>query len=189
MDDVIDTLKKAAENFEDAKKILRAGDMASGCIRSHIARAQGFTPLSPATAAFRGSGIPLNDTGNLRDSITYEIVSRTTVSVGTVRKDAPIHNSGGTITAKKNWLFIPSPEARKFGARVKKPGEVLAAVRNSGCSVFRIGRTVCYSSGRTKGKPVVLYYLKKSVSIPRREFFYLSEQELNTILKSLAPDI
>ena len=33
------------------------------------------------------------------------------------------------------------------------------------------------------------YYLKKSVEIPKREFFYLTDEELNQITKEVADEI
>lgn len=162
--------------------------MAEGFIRNHIYRSEGLSPLSAATEGYRGKGKPLQDTGNLRDSITFEVTGKDTVSVGTTRKDAPIHNSGGTITAKKNWLYIPAAGTRQLERRYgKRPKDVLSGLRSDGASVFRIGRTVCYSTGKTKGKPKVAYYLKKSVVIPKREFFYLSDYEVKLILQEIAP--
>ena len=35
----------------------------------------------------------------------------------------------------------------------------------------------------------VAYYLKKSVEIPKREFFYLTDEELNQITKEVADEI
>jgi len=187
-DDAVGTLENLSRDLSDMNRVYKAGAMAESFIRQHIYRSEGMSPLSAATEGYRGKGKPLMDTGNLRDSITYEVIDRETVSVGTTAKQAPLHNNGGTITAKKNWLFIPSPNARKLERTYgKKPGDVLSGLRSNGASVFRIGRTVCYSSDETKGKPHVVYYLKKSVVIPKREFFYLSDYEVKLILQEIAP--
>lgn len=189
-DDAIGTLQNLGTDLRDMNRVYKAGAMAESFIRQHIYRSEGMSPLSAATEGYRGKGKPLMDTGNLRDSITYEVIDRETVSVGTTAKQAPLHNNGGTITAKKKWLFIPSANARTFERKFgKKPGDVLSGLRANGASVFRIGRTVCYSSSETQGKPRVVYYLKKSVIIPKREFFYLSDYEVNLILKEIAPKV
>ena len=99
-------LEDMAKNLDEKSKAKKAGLMASEMIRSHIYTGEGMPPLSAATTAYRGQGKPLQDTGALRDSITYELIGNNTASVGTDKVYAPIQNNGGTITAKKNWLFI-----------------------------------------------------------------------------------
>ena len=161
--------------------------MAESFIKDHIYKSQGFSPLSSATQAYRGNGKALQDTGNLRDSITYE-VNGNTASVGTTMQYAAIHNNGATITAKKSWLFIPAKGTRQLERRYgKKPKDVLSGLRSDGFSPFRMGRTVCYT--QKNKKRVVVYYLKKSVVIPKREFFYLTDYEVKLIMKEIAPKI
>lgn len=190
MANAIDTLQNLQKDLSSKAKVYTAGAMAESFIRSHINTGLGMSPLSAATTSYRGQGKPLEDTGNLRDSITYQVINASTATVGTTRKDAALHNKGGTITAKKNWLFIPAAGTRKLERTYgKKPGDVLSGLRSNGASVFRIGRTVCYSSPDTQGKPKVVYYLKKSVIIPKREFFYLSDYEVKLIMQEIAPKI
>lgn len=182
---VLDGLRDALQGIA----MNRIGVMAQEMIRNHIYRGKGFTPLSPATTAYRGNGKPLMDTGSLRDSITFE-AGKDSVSVGTVREDAPLHNNGGVITARKSWLYIPAAGTRQLQRRYGyKPGEVLAGLKADGCSVFRIGRTVCYKRNGRGAKPRTVYYLKKSVEIPKREFFYLTDKEADLILKELGSEI
>ena len=188
---VLDGLRDALQGIT----MNRIGVMAQEMIRNHIYRGNGFAPLSPATTAYRGNGKPLMDTGSLRDigslwgSITFE-AGKDTVSVGTVRKDAPLHNDGGVITARKSWLYIPAAGTRRLQRRYGyKPGEVLAGLKADGCSVFRIGRTVCYKRNRRGAEPRTVYYLKKSVEIPKREFFYRTDKEADLILKELGSEI
>ena len=52
--------------------------------------------------------------------------------------------------------------------------------------VYRAGRAVFYREKEKGSKAHVAYYLKKSVEIPKREFFYLTDEELNqrVIIKS-----
>ncbi len=182
---VLDDITAKIKNL-DMNKL---GAMAADMIRSHIYKGKGFEPLSPATAAYRGNGRPLLDTGNLRDSITYK-AEKDSVSVGTVRPDAPLHNSGGVINAKKSWLYIPAAGTRKLQRRYGyKPGEVLAGLKAEGYSVFRIRRTVCYLPKGRNRKPRTVYYLKKSVTIPKREFFFLSDRETKQLCKEIGNEI
>ncbi len=188
-DSAIESLDQLSQTLQSQSAVYTAGSMAESFIRNHIYTGQGFSPLSAATEGYRGKGRPLQDTGALRDSITYE-VNGSTAFVGTESKYAPLHNSGGTITAKKNWLFIPAAGTRQLERLYgRKPKDVLAGLRTNGASVFRIGRTVCYSSAKNGHEPKVVYYLKKSVNIPKREFFYLSDYEVNLILKEIAPKV
>lgn len=178
-----------AENLTDQKRVLKAGIMGADYIRKHIQDAD-FEPLSSVTVEYRGKGDPLKDTLSLRDSITFELVNGATVSVGTNKLYAPIQNNGGVITARKQWLFIPAGGTRQLERRYgRKPGDVLSGLRNEGYWVYRVGRTVCYRKKSKKAKPHVAYYLKKSVEIPKREFFYLTDNELETILSEVTGDI
>ena len=188
-DGVTPVLEGLAHELENPP-LKKIGEMASEMIRNHIYRGEGFEPLSPATQAYRGRGRPLQDTGNLRDSITSVVTDSNTVSVGTTAENAPIHNSGGVITAKKNWLWIPAAGTRQLERRYgRKPGDVLKGLRGDDCWVYRVGRTVCYRKKRKGSKARVVYYLKKSVRIPKREFFYITNDEAETLLEEIFNDI
>ena len=182
-------LEDMAKNLDEKSKAKKAGLMASEMIRSHIYTGEGMPPLSAATTAYRGQGKPLQDTGALRDSITYELIGNNTASVGTNKVYAPIQNNGGTITAKKNWLFIPAAGVKKlersFGYG---PTNVLKGLKVKNY-VYRVGRTICYRERGTNAPGRVVYYLKKSVVIPKRRFFYLTDEEISQILSEVSNDI
>lgn len=190
--DVDAELKKITAELSDSGKVALAGVKAADIIRKHLYEGEGFEPLGQVTKDYRGDskGRPLLDTGHLRDSFTAELVNKETVSVGTTVKYAPIQNNGGVITAKKEWLFIPGPRMRyyerKFG---RKPGDVLNGLRSEGFWVYRAGRAVFYREKEKGSKAHVAYYLKKSVEIPKREFFYLTDEELNQITEEVADEI
>lgn len=189
MSEISDTLDALASDLTKSTRIQKVGIMAADTIRDHIQDSD-FQPLSGATVEYRGQGDPLKDTGSLRDSITAELINGTTVSVGTNKLYAPIQNNGGVITARKNWLFIPASGTRQLERRYgRKPGDVLTGLRNEDYWVYRVGRTVCYRKKSKRAKPHVAYYLKKSVEIPKREFFYLTDKELETILSEVTGDI
>jgi phage gpG-like protein len=188
--DVFDTLSeltKALQNSE--RKQRKVGSMATDMIRSHLYRGQGFAPLSPATAEYRGAGRPLQDTGALRDSITYSLAGSDTVSVGTNKPYAKIQNNGGVIRAKKNWLWIPATGTRQLQRRYGYGvTAVLNGLKAAGYSVFRKGRTVCFRKKGEKNAHTA-FYLKKSVEIPKREFFYLTEKEKTQLMQEVGLDL
>ena len=190
MNNVLDELEELERKLQRREKVEKAGVMASDMIRKHIYKGEGFDPLAPVTAAYRGKGRPLQDTSPLRKSIASEMTAADTVSVGTTVRYAPLHNAGGTIRAKKDWLFIPAAGVRKWERRVgKSPSAVIAALKGLNYSIYRVGRTVCARKREKGAKAKTLYYLKKSVEIPKREFFYLTDSESDRILKELTDDI
>jgi phage gpG-like protein len=186
---VIDTLDGLSKALQSPAKLGTIGGMAADLIRGHIHQGSpGWSPLAPATVAYRGEGKPLQDTGGLRDSITFSYVDGRTVSVGTNKPYAKIQNNGGVIRAKKNWLWIPAAGTRQLQRRYGySPTEVLRGLKAEGYSVFRKGRTMCYrrKGGKKTAKPKVAYYLKKSVEIPARPFFYLTPEETALIMKEV----
>jgi phage gpG-like protein len=192
---VIETLDNLANSIKTPSKLEAIGGKAAEMIRGRIHSGRGFAPLSPATAAYRGAGRPLQDTGALRDSITFKVIDERTVTVWTNKPYAAIQNNGGVIRAKKNWLWIPAAGVRQL-MRGKNggysPTEVIRKKKSEGYSVFRIGRTVVWKEKRKTrneaGKLVynkthVLYYLKKSVEIPARPFFYLTDKDVGLLMK------
>ena len=190
MNNVLEELEELEKKLERTDRLEKAGVMASDMIRRHIYKGEGFDPLAPVTAAYRGKGRPLQDTNTMRDSISSEMTSPDTVSVGTSSRYAPLHNAGGTIRAKKDWLFIPASGVRKLErTHGKSPAAVIAALKGLDYSIYRVGRTVCARKKEKGAKAKTLYYLKKSVEIPKREFFYLTDSEAEKILKELTNDI
>lgn len=183
-------LEDMAKNLDEKSKADKAGKFAMEAIRGHIYYATGMPPLSAATRAFRGSDAkPLQDSTGLRESITYELIGNNTASVGTNKIYAPIQNNGGTITAKKNWLFIPAAGVKKLeGSFGYGPTNVLNGLKVKNY-VYRVGRTICYRKRGTNAPGRVVYYLKKSVVIPKRRFFYLSDEEISQMLSEVSNDI
>jgi phage gpG-like protein len=188
---VIETLDNLANSLKTPSKLGTIGGMAVEMIRGKIHSGQGFAPLSPATAAYRGAGRPLQDTSGLRYSITFKVVDDT-VTVGTNKPYAAIQHNGGVINAKKNWLWIPAAGTRQLQRRYGYgPTDVLNGLKTAGYSIFRKGRTMCYrekkkrrnEGGQLQNVDHVLYYLKKSVEIPARPFFYLSDKEMDLLMR------
>jgi phage gpG-like protein len=186
----IDTLESLSKTLQTPAKLETVGGMAVEIIRGHIHEGRGWSPLAPATAAYRGEGRPLRDTGGLRDSITFSRVDGRTVRVGTNKPYARIQNNGGVVRAKKNWLWIPGPGLRKLQRRYGySPTEVLRGLKAEGYSVFRMGRTMAYKKPGKRSKLRVAYYLKKSVEIPARPFFYLTPEETALIMREVGLEL
>lgn len=189
---VQETLDRLGENLKTAAKKAKLGVMAADMIRDHIYKGECFAPLSAATRAYRGQGRPLQDTGALRDSITSEQVNDTTISVGTTKVYAPIQNNGGVIRPKKGkWLWIPAAGTRQLQRRYGySVTQVLTGLKGEGYSVYRAGRTVCYrKKGGKKTASKVVFYLKESVEIPARKFFYLSDEEITRLKEELGNEL
>lgn len=189
---VQDTLDRLGENLKTAGKKAKLGVMAADMIRDHIYKGEGFAPLSAATRAYRGQGRPLQDTGALRDSITSEQVNDTTYSVGTTKIYAPIQNNGGVIRPKKGkLLWIPAAGTRQLQRRYGySVTQVLTGLKGEGYSVYRAGRTVCYRrKGGEETASRVVFYLKESVEIPARKFFYLSDEEITQLKEELGNEL
>lgn len=188
--EVSEELNRIAQKISKPEKLSKAGTLAAETIRKHLYEGDGFEPLSKVTSDYRGKGKPLQDTGSLRDSITAELVNKNTVSVGTNKVYAPIQNNGGTITAKKQWLWIPGPRMRsyqrRYGYDVK---DVLEGLRSEDFYVYRVGRTIQYREKKKGSTAHIAFYLKKSVEIPKREFFYLSDRELQQIVDEVFDEI
>ncbi|MDY4466143.1 MAG: hypothetical protein SPE30_07650 [Candidatus Treponema excrementipullorum] len=189
---VQETLDRLGENLKTAAKKAKLGVMAADMIRDHIYKGEGFAPLSAATRAYRGDGQPLRDTTALLNSITSEQVNDTTISVGTTKVYAPIQNNGGVIRPKKGkWLWIPAAGTRQLQRRYGySVTQVLTGLKGEGYSVYRAGRTVCYrKKGGKKKASKVVFYLKESVEIPARKFFYLSDEEINQLKEELGNEL
>lgn len=189
---VQETLDRLGENIKTAAKKAKLGVMAADMIRDHIYKGEGFAPLSAATRAYRGDGQPLRDKTALLNSITSEQVNDTTISVGTTKVYAPVQNNGGVIRPKKGkWLWIPAAGTRQLQSRYGySVTQVLTGLKGEGYSVYRAGRTVCYrKKGGKKTASKVVFYLKESVEIPARKFFYLSDEEINQLKEELGNEL
>lgn len=141
---------------------------------------KGKKTLSPARLATKraGRGTILNDTGRLANSInsSWDI---STVKVGTNLVYAGIHQNGGIIKPKnaKN-LCIPATKQTSLMSATKGVRATLDFFKKKG-KVWFAGKVILFQVG--KNKPEVLFYLKKSVEMPKRQFLYISEQDKRAI--------
>jgi len=162
----------------------RIGQYAVSAIQKKIGGGD-FTPNAPVTSSVKKGSPPLSDRGHLVSSIDYRVTDGN-VYVGTNHPGAIVNNYGGTISAKKSWLLIPaSSKTRTLQRRYGwTPKAVCDGLRSDGFSVWRQGRALFYrqkGTGSSKKKAVMLYILKKSVRIPKREFMRLTQEEIDDL--------
>lgn len=127
-----------------------------------------WKPLSKVTlAARRGGTHPLLDKGMLRDSVNFQ-VSSDAVTIGTVLKQARVHQLGATIRPKRaKMLAIPL----KKEARARSPRDF------PDLFVWRRFGKVFLARASTRGNLSLMYLLKRSVKIPARAFIGISRED------------
>lgn len=179
-------LDDLAKKLESPALRVRIGEFSVAAIQAKIAGGK-FTPNAPLTTNVKKGSPPLSDRGLLVNSITYR-TSADSVHIGTTHPGAGVNNYGGTIRAKKGFLLIPASSRtrtlnRRYGWTAK---EVLAGLRADGYSVWRQGRAIFYrqkGSGSGRKKPIMVYILKQSVTIPKREFMKLTSEEVDALFE------
>ncbi|MCF7952391.1 MAG: phage virion morphogenesis protein [Spirochaetaceae bacterium] len=147
-------------------------------------------PNAPLTRAVKQGSKTLRDTGGLLASFAGRS-DRTSAQVGTNKKQARILQEGGTITPKKaKSLAIPASARtrtmmRRYGAR---PRSCITGMKGAGYSVWTQGSVIMARKGK-KGRPFVLFILKKSVKIPARPFLYIDKQDEAIILEMIRREL
>jgi hypothetical protein len=71
----VNLIKMLRGQLNPAVALRQLGAMAQGFVQKHI-RSGDFTPLKPATIAAKGSSKPLIDTGQMVQSVTFEVRSK-----------------------------------------------------------------------------------------------------------------
>lgn len=165
----------------------------------------GIRPANaPLTTAVKQNSKTLRDRGQLLSSITSRS-DATSAIVGTNHIGAKIHQYGGTIKAKKKWLFIPASswtraQQRRYGFA---PGEVMKGLKENGYNVWyqvnqnsgvvmaekKLKRYRRDSEGKKIHNALVLFILKKSVKIPARPFLYVDETDHKVIGRMLSETV
>lgn len=160
---------------------------------------QGVAPSNaPLTVAVKQGSRTLRDRGDLMASIAGKATS-SEASVGTNKLYARIQHFGGTIRAKKQWLFIPaSAETRKMQRKYSySVGELMRKMRTDGYNVWfqvngnkgvvmaekKLKRYKRDDSGKKIHKAFVLFILKKQVTIPARPFLTIDDLDEKVILR------
>jgi len=159
---------------------------ANHMISSTQAKIKGDVPPgnAPLTVAIKRNSKTLRDSGELMASIAGSFNSDG-AAVGTNKSYARINQFGGTIRAKKTWLFIPAgSQTRTLQRRYDfKVGPLIRKMRSSGYSVwFQVkGSKGVVLAREGKKKPFVLFILKKEVKIPARPFLTITQRDRDII--------
>jgi len=126
--------------------------------------------LAPLTVATRrkNSSKPLNNSGRLLNSIRSTVTEKT-VEVGSDLLYARIHEYGGTIKAKKQFLWIP---ANQEVARYAETYGVKATIDYLKKKYkFWVGKKAAFiQTGKSAKSTKIAFILKKSVTIPKRSY-------------------
>lgn len=152
---------------------------------------------APATFS---TGRILQRSGRLLKSIVARrpAISGRTVAIGTNAAYGPIHQSGGTITAKGGkYLAVPvTDEARRVKsahparAWIAKQGGLKTKDNPGGRAVFMWGSSGPWGIGKVgrgkKAEPTAHFVLKTSVKIPRRRFLGLDAAMKSELEKIVA---
>ncbi len=161
----------------------------------------GIKPGNAAlTTAVKQNSRTLRDRGQLLASITSRSDEKSAV-VGTNHIGAKINQFGGTIKAKKKWLFIPASswtrkQQRKYGFGA---GDVIRGLRKDGYNVWyqvnqssgvvmaekKLKRKKRDGQGKVVRNSIVLFILKKSVVIPARPFLLVDDRDHKVISRML----
>lgn len=137
------------------------------------------------TVAVKKNSKTLRDRGQLMSSISRTI-SDSSVAVGTNHIGARLNHFGGTVKAKKSYLYIPASARtrklqRQFGPGIK---DTVDGMRKGGYRVWwqaKGSKGAVLAKNGKRGKVFVLYVLKKEVTIPARPFLTIDETDRKVI--------
>ncbi|MGT3827048.1 hypothetical protein ACUUMB_15110 [Enterobacter kobei] len=206
LDDFRRTLKTMSTRVDNMNQVL--APVAVGMVQSNM-RDGNYATNAPLTQSLKNGGSqPLFNTGETRASITFKLVDNGFV-VGTNKKHAALINSGGTVTAK-NAQKLVLPASRDVKQRVDSWGvkQTLNWLESAGwqliwrpgaligrCPEGKKGFGVQIAAGRGKARRrnaktknrfsyYLIFYRKKSITVPKREFMVLREEQVR-MLKEL----
>lgn len=163
------------------------------CIRDNYRNGQ-FAPNKPLTKSLKNGGAkPLFDTVETFASLTYQ-VGQDEYTLSTPKLHAAMLNDGGTIKPLKSQkLTIPADRTIKKRVDVYGVRKTLEGLERQGWKIFwrpnsvigrapvgakGIGRRIKASMNKnSKGVAYVLFIRASKVTIPQREFMYLSEEQ------------
>jgi phage gpG-like protein len=169
-------LKKLKKKMSDAGLLMeKIGSYMASSTQRKIKN--GIKPANaPLTQNYKKNNLPLTDTGRLLASITYKSDSEKAV-VGTNVIYAKIQQEGGKIKPKKaKMLAIPSGAKtrtlmRRYG---QTPRACIDKMKQEGYFIYTPkGKKVVMAKKGKRGKPFVLFILKKEVDIPKRPFLFV----------------
>ena len=172
-----------------SKRILNLGglmdDLGGYMVESTQRKIQSnITPgNAPLTRAVKKGGLTLRDRGQYMASFSHRAGSQQ-VTIGTNKEQGKIHNLGGEIKPKKaKALYIPAGAQtrtlmRRFGMTVSA---CIKGMKAAGYSIWKSRSGKALLARKDKGKPFVLFILKRSVSIPARRHLTIDTQDRTVI--------
>ena len=145
-----------------------------------------WKPLSPITPLGRvkaGGARPLQDTGLLKNSVTFKPVGSNKIIIWAVRKSggrdlAAVHQFGATIKPKtKKWLTVPISKLVRLttAGELHRQKKTFIITSKKGTPIIMLKTT--------GGKAIPVYYLTKKVEIPARPFLGFSKENIEDIEK------
>lgn len=146
---------------------------------------------APLTVALKnGSKTLKGKSGTLRQ--LHSSYNKTTATVTSPAPYARIQNEGGTILPKNaKYLCVPArADIQKLTKEMKGVRNALKTLEGLGYVIYRpykrgssTMRANVIMGKKKNGKPELLFILKKSITIPKREFMKLSKRQLAYIDK------
>lgn len=145
---------------------------------------------APLTVALKNGSKTLKGKGTLRQ--LHSSYSKTTATVTSPAPYARIQNEGGTIFPKNaKYLCVPvNTNIQKLTMQTKSVRNALKTLEGQGYIIYRpyrrgssTARANVIMGKKKTGKPELLFILKKSITIPKREFMKLSKRQLAHIDK------
>jgi phage gpG-like protein len=141
-------------------------------------------PTSSFTLSLRpgnGKGKTLMDTGELVQSLTYQLEGDGIIKIGSHLRYAKVHQFGAKIKAKKaQTLCIPATEEARKLSKAKGVKGALEEFKKKGYRIWFEPHAIMGQKGK-RAKPKVLFYRKKEVEIPKRTFVYMTEKDWEEI--------
>lgn len=145
---------------------------------------------APLTVALKNGSKTLKGKGTLRQ--LHSSYSKTTATVTSPAPYARIQNEGGTIFPKNaKYLCVPAnSDIQKLTKKMKGVRNALKTLEGQGYVIYRpykrgssTMRANVIMGKKKTGKPELLFILKKSITIPKREFMKLGKRQLAYIDK------
>ena len=141
-------------------------------------------PTSSFTLSLRpgnGKGKTLMDTGELVQSLTYQLEGDGIIKIGSHLRYAKVHQFGATIRAKRaKTLCIPATKEARRLSKAKGVKGALEEFKKKGYRIWFEPHAIMGQKGK-RGKAKVLFYRKKEVEIPARTYVYLDEGDWTEI--------
>lgn len=177
---MVETIDALGRRIQDPHLLSTLASIAASQVQKNIASGH-WAPNAALTTELKGNALPLRDKGHLLASITSGVEGDKGI-VGTNLRQARILHDGGVITPKRTrFLAIPANSGtrafmRQYGAT---PRACIEGMKSAGYSIYFAKNVVMAKKG--KGRPHALFILKRSVTIPARQFMRLGRESVKII--------